>query len=60
MRNPRVDVIKQDGAASVVRAKGDWEVLKVKSLDNEVFATPVPAEGELFVRTRSALHNFAK
>jgi hypothetical protein len=23
-----------------------------------VFATPVPADGELFVRTRSALHNF--
>ena len=38
MRNPRVDVIKQDRAASVVSAKGDWEVLQVKSLDDEVFA----------------------
>jgi len=60
MRNPQVDVIKQDGAASVVSAKGDWEMLQVNSLDDEVFATPVPADGELFIRTRSALYNFAK
>lgn len=60
MRNPQVDVIKQDGIVSVVSAKGDWEVLQVNSLDDEVFATPVPADGELFIRTRSALDNFAK
>jgi hypothetical protein len=59
-RNPRVDVIKQDGAVSVVSAKGDWEMLQVNSLDDEVFATPVPADGELFIRTRSALDNFAR
>ena len=44
----------------VVTAKGDWEVLQVNTLDDEVFATPVPADGELFIRTRSALYNFAK
>jgi hypothetical protein len=44
----------------VITAKGDWEVLQVNTLDDEVFATPVPSDGELFIRTRSALYNFAK
>lgn len=33
---------------------------KLDARDDEVFATPVPADGELFVRTRSALYNFVK
>ena len=56
----KVSPVSQDGTAPVVCAKGDWEVLQVKSLDDEVFATPVPADGEWFIRTRSALDNFAK
>ena len=56
----KVWLVSQDGTVSVVSAKGDWEVLQVNTLDDEVFATPVPADGELFVRTRSALYNFAK
>lgn len=56
----KVWLVSQDGTVSVVTAKGDWEVLQVNTLDDEVFATPVPADGELFIRTRSALYNFAK
>ena len=56
----KVWLVSQDGTVSVVSAKGEWEVLQVNTLDDEVFATPVPADGELFVRTRSALYNFAK
>ena len=56
----KVWLVSQDGTLSVVSAKGEWEVLQVNTLDDEVFATPVPADGELFVRTRSALYNFAK
>lgn len=48
----------QDGTISVVSAAGQWEILAVNTLDDEVFATPVPADGELFVRTRSALYAF--
>ena len=33
-------------------------MVQVNTLDDEVFATPVPADGELLVRTRSALYNF--
>jgi outer membrane protein assembly factor BamB len=56
----KVWLVSQDGTMSVVSARGEWEVLHVNTLDDEVFATPVPADGELFVRTRSALYNFAK
>lgn len=56
----KIWLVSQDGTVSVVSAKGDWEVLQVNSLDDEVFATPVPSDGELFIRTRSALYNFAK
>ncbi len=56
----KVWLVSQDGTVSVVSAKGDWEVLQVNTLDDEVFATPVPSDGEMFIRTRSALYNFAK
>ncbi len=56
----KVWLVSQDGTVSVVTAKGDWEVLQVNTLDDEVFATPVPADGALFIRTRSALDDFAK
>jgi hypothetical protein len=51
-------LVSQDGTVSVVSAKGDWEILSVNPLDDEVFATPVPVDNQLFVRTRSALYAF--
>jgi hypothetical protein len=30
----------------------------VNALEDEVFATPVPADGELLIRTKSALYAF--
>ena len=56
----KVWLVSQDGTVSVVSAKPDWETIQVNTLDDEVFATPVPADGELFVRTRSALYAFGK
>ncbi len=54
----KVWLVSQDGTVSVVSARGDWEILSVNPLDDEVFATPVPADGQLLVRTRSALYAF--
>jgi outer membrane protein assembly factor BamB len=54
----KVWLISQDGTASVVSAKGDWEVLAVNVLDDEVFATPAIADGRLYVRTRGMLYCF--
>jgi outer membrane protein assembly factor BamB len=54
----KVWLVSQDGTVSVVSAKGEWEILAVNALDDEVFATPVPMDGQLLVRTRSALYAF--
>jgi outer membrane protein assembly factor BamB len=56
----KIWLASQDGTISIVTAKGDWEMVQVNTLDDEVFATPIPGDGELFVRTRSALYNFVK
>ena len=56
-----VCLISQDGTVSVVRAKGDWEVLTVSALGDEAFATAVIADdAKLLVRTKSALSCFAR
>ena len=56
----KVWLISQDGTVSVVSAKGDWEVLAVNTLGDEVFATPAIADGTLYVRTRNALYGFSE
>jgi len=51
-------VIGQGGQVSVLKAAGDWEVLKVNELDDECFATPAIADGRIYIRTRSAMYAF--
>jgi hypothetical protein len=53
-------LVSQDGTVSVVTAKGDWEIVSVNALGDEVFATPVPAEDKLYIRTHSALYAFSE
>jgi outer membrane protein assembly factor BamB len=55
----KVFLVSQDGTASVVDAKGEWEILAVNPLDDEVFATPAIADGKIYVRTKSTLYAFA-
>ncbi len=55
-----VFLISQDGTLSVVTAKGDWDIVSVNPLEDEVFATPAFADGRIYVRTKSALYAFAK
>jgi outer membrane protein assembly factor BamB len=54
----KVFLISQDGTASVVSAQGDWEILAVNALGDEVFATPAIADSRLYVRTRGTLYAF--
>ncbi len=54
----KVYLASQDGTVSVVAAKGQWEILSVNALGDEVFATPAIADGRLYVRTKSALYAF--
>jgi len=56
----KVYVIGEAGAVSVLKANGEWEVMAVNELDDEVFATPAIADGRIYIRTRSALYSFGK
>jgi outer membrane protein assembly factor BamB len=55
----KVFLVSQDGTASVLDAKGEWEVLSVNPLGDEVFATPAIADGRIYLRTKSTLYAFA-
>ena len=54
----KVFLIGQGGQVSVLKAVGDWQVIKVNELDDECFATPAIADGRIYIRTRSALYCF--
>lgn len=54
----KVYMISQAGKLSVMKAEGDWEVLKVNDLDDETFATPAIGDNRLYVRTRTTLYAF--
>jgi outer membrane protein assembly factor BamB len=56
----KVWLISQDGTASVVAAKGEWEVLKVNPLGEEVFATPAFADNRVYIRTQNTLYCFGQ
>jgi outer membrane protein assembly factor BamB len=54
----KVYFISSAGKLAVVKAQGDWEVLRVNDLNDEVFATPAIGDNRLYVRTRSTLYCF--
>lgn len=54
----KVFLIGEGGAVSVLKAGGDWQVLKVNELDDETFATPAIADGRIYIRTRNTLYCF--
>lgn len=56
----KVYLVSQSGAVSVLKAGGEWQMLAVNNLDDECFATPAIADGRIYIRTRGALHCFAK
>lgn len=54
----KVFFVSERGYVSVVKAAGEWEILKVNPLDEECYATPAIVENKIYVRTRSALYCF--
>ena len=47
-----------EGKITVVKAGGEWEVLGVNDMGEEVHATPALSGGRIYVRTRGALYCF--
>lgn len=56
----KVYLASQDGTVSVVDAKGEWEILSVNGLGEEVFATPAIADSRMYVRTKQTLYAFGR
>jgi outer membrane protein assembly factor BamB len=54
----KVFLVSQDGTVSVVVARGDWEIIAVSALDDEVYATPAIADGRIYLRTKGTLYAF--
>lgn len=44
----------------VVKAAGEWQVLGVNDIGEEIHATPALSGGRIFVRTHGALYCFGK
>lgn len=54
----KIFVVSASGKVTVLKADAQWEILKMNDLDEEVWATPAIAGGNLYVRTRNALYAF--
>jgi outer membrane protein assembly factor BamB len=54
----KVFVVSASGKVTVLKAGQQWEVLAMNDLDEEVWATPAIAGGNLYIRTRNALYSF--
>lgn len=54
----KVFLASGEGKISVLKAAGEWEVLAVNDLGDEIHATPALSEGRIFVRTHRFLYCF--
>jgi len=55
----KIFAANQEGKIAVVRAGAEWEVLAVNDMEEECYATPAIVDGDLYVRTASALYRFS-
>ena len=55
----KVYMISRNGNVSVLNAGAEWAVHSSGAFDEEVFATPAIADGHIWVRTATALYDFA-
>lgn len=55
----KVYLISRNGNVSVIEAGGDWGISSTGEMGEEVFATPAIADGHIWVRTTTALYDFA-
>ena len=55
----KVYLASGEGKISVLKSGGDWQLLGVNDMGEEVHATPALSEGRIYVRTRSAIYCFA-
>jgi outer membrane protein assembly factor BamB len=56
----KVYMISAAGKVVVLKGAGEWEILAMNELDDEVFATPAIVNGRIYLRTRNSLYCFAQ
>lgn len=56
----KVYLASDGGKLTVLKAGGEWEILTMNDMEEELYATPAIAEGRMYVRTGGALYCFAK
>ncbi len=54
----KIFLVSASGKVTVLKADPQWEIIATNDLDEEVWATPAIAGGNLYVRTRNALYSF--
>lgn len=54
----KVFLASGEGKISVLKAGGQWELLQVNDLGEEIHATPALGSGRIYVRTRGAVYCF--
>ena len=55
----KVFLANTEGKVTVLKAGGEWEVLAVNEIGDEISATPALSDGRVYVRTRSAMYCFS-
>jgi len=55
----KIYLISRNGNVSVLEAGGEWGITATGEFNEEVFATPAIADGHMWVRTTTALYDFA-
>jgi outer membrane protein assembly factor BamB len=56
----KVFMASEPGVVSVVQSGPDWEVIQANDMGEEILATPVILDGQIYLRTKSALYCFAE
>jgi outer membrane protein assembly factor BamB len=52
----KIYIASEHGKVIVLRAAGEWEILAINELDEDIYATPAVAGGTMYVRTSNALY----
>ena len=56
----KVYMISRNGSVSVLEAAAQWKIASSGEMGEEVYATPAIADGHIWVRTATALYDFAE
>jgi outer membrane protein assembly factor BamB len=51
----KIYVASERGKVVVLTAAGDWKILAINELGEDIYATPAVSEGRLYIRTQYSL-----